>query len=109
MNLGILSVVTYHFQTIGVRPTGLTYVSVSIALVTFCGIIASRIVIRVKKLSLFKKVSEKMKSKEKEEAFLEVEGSIENQKSRQLVTSQDLVMTNDANFHLELREPLLED
>ncbi len=112
MNLGILSVVTYHFQVTGVRPTVLTYVSISIALVTFCVIIAARIVIRVKKLSLFKKVSEKMKktsNAKKEESFLEVEGSLEDQKSRPFVTSQDLVMMNDDSFHLELREPLLED
>ena len=111
MNLGILSVVTYHFQVTGIPPTALTYVSVSIALVTFCGIITARVVIRVKKLSLFKKVSEKIKGKinaKKEESPLEVDGSLEDQKSGQLATSQNLVMMDDS-FHLELREPLLED
>ncbi|XP_064397062.1 uncharacterized protein LOC135343944 [Halichondria panicea] len=109
MNLGILSIVTYHFQVTEIHPTGLTYLSVSIALVTFCGIIAARILIRVKKLSMFKKVSEKMKSKklQKEESFLKIETPLEDEKSRQFVTTQDLVMMDDNTF--QLREPLLED
>lgn len=107
-NLGILSIVTYHFQLTGNRSNSvvLAYLSVTIAIVTFCWIITFRVIKRIK---VFREASEKMTSKinkppRKESSSVEMDGSSETS----VATSQNLVMMEDNSFQLELREPLLE-
>ena len=114
INLGILSLVTYHFLNadINIKPLAPAYISVSIAFITFLGIVISQIVWRLKKFSKIEKITGKVKDKViKPSKRLSEESPIKKNTMEArsgLVTTQDLVML-DESFQLELREPLLDE
>ena len=115
LNLGVFSAATYHNKLTKGDQTVTAYLSISVAFITFLGIVSYLSFQRLMKITRFKKmvnvIKEKARDKfKKASQDHEIEENndqpIQDQ-NRPRVTSQDLVIISDGGF--ELREPLLEE
>ena len=110
-NLGVLSVLAYHIESIGGSQVAATYVSTSVAFVMFLGIFV---------LVLFRRLikSGRMKMMSISEAMDKVKGKslankdfviVEGDKETCIVTRQDVFLSSSSDRQMELREELLDD
>ena len=109
LNLGVLSVLAYHIESINGSQVAATYVSTSIAFVTFLGIVVVVLFRRLIKSGRMKMMSiseamDKVKGKRStSKEFITIEGD----KETCIVTRQDVFLNSDRA--MELREELLDD
>ena len=100
LNLCVLAAATYHVEETGGSQAGLAYISVGIAFATFICIVVFHILLIVRKIPEWKKISKKYKL-----SLGKTRDEVVKQDSEQLVDLQKF--TTVTTTELELREPLL--
>ncbi|XP_064402944.1 uncharacterized protein LOC135348603 [Halichondria panicea] len=115
LNLGLLTVTTYHLKLTYqpnermIRKHVIGYISITVSLITFIGVVTKQCYTRLMKTQQFMKAKDKLIRKRSMDTELTDFDKPKQNNSRKVsvVTSTEMVFTDD-NLLMELREPMLD-